>query len=86
LEKHKYLRFWNRDKRVNTYNIKNYLFRDKLKTKVCEKCGRKTWLGLEIPLSLHHIDGNRWNNNLDNLEVLCYNCHGLTDNYSRKLV
>ena len=44
------------------------------------------WMGISIPIELHHIDGNRFNNKLDNLQILCPNCHALTDNYSgRKL-
>lgn len=37
-----------------------------------------------IPLELHHKDGNHYNNDLANLEILCPNCHAQTDNYSCK--
>ena len=37
-----------------------------------------------IPLELHHKDGNRYNNQLDNLMLLCPNCHALTENYRAK--
>jgi predicted HNH restriction endonuclease len=37
-----------------------------------------------IPLELHHKDGNRYNNSLNNLMLLCPNCHALTDNYRAK--
>lgn len=49
----------------------------------CQKCG---WgeinpITQNIPLELHHIDGNCLNNQEENLELLCPNCHSLTDNY-----
>lgn len=34
-----------------------------------------------IPLQIHHIDGNCLNNEENNLELLCPNCHALTENY-----
>ena len=52
----------------------------------CEKCG---W-GVEnpythkIPLQIHHLDGNSLNNNEDNLQVLCPNCHTLTENFGSR--
>lgn len=79
-----YLRAWSKDKSVNTDKIKKRLFRDGLKKRACERCGKIKWEGEDIPLAVHHKDGNRWNNLLNNLEVLCYNCHGLTRNYSGK--
>lgn len=50
----------------------------------CEKCGRTKWEGKEIPLCIHHIDGNHINNEIPNLQVLCPNCHAQTDNYCGK--
>lgn len=51
----------------------------------CESCGVSTqWEDGRIALQVHHIDGNRKNNQLDNLMVLCPNCHALTDNYGVK--
>lgn len=47
----------------------------------CEKCGRAEWEGQQIPLCVHHIDGNHINNQIENLQVLCPNCHAQTDNY-----
>jgi len=37
----------------------------------CQKCGFNNVLALEV----HHIDKNRENNSIDNLAVLCANCH-----------
>lgn len=50
----------------------------------CECCGLTEWLGKPIPLELHHKDGDNTKNDLDNLELLCPNCHSLTDNYRWK--
>lgn len=50
----------------------------------CENCGTETWLGNPIPLEVHHINGDRLNNTLENLQLLCPNCHALTDNFKGK--
>jgi 5-methylcytosine-specific restriction endonuclease McrA len=47
----------------------------------CENCNNITWLNKPIPLEIHHKDGDSLNNELDNLQLLCPNCHALTDNY-----
>ena len=39
----------------------------------CDICNLKKWLNNEIRLQIHHIDGNRTNNNLSNLQLLCPN-------------
>ena len=52
----------------------------------CEnpECGIETWCGEPAPIDLHHKDGNHKNNKLENLELLCKNCHALTDTYGIK--
>lgn len=50
----------------------------------CEKCQNETWDGQPIPLEVHHKDGDSLNNEMDNLELVCPNCHALTDNYRGK--
>ena len=52
----------------------------------CEQCGIDQWLGNPISLQLHHIDGDRTNNHLNNLQILCPNCHTQTDNYAGKKI
>lgn len=44
----------------------------------CNRCGISEWLGEKISLELEHKDGNHHNNNRENLEILCPNCHSLT--------
>lgn len=50
----------------------------------CSSCNLNTWKDRPIPLELDHIDGNHSNNNLDNLRLLCPNCHSLTDTFRGK--
>lgn len=53
-----------------------------IKEAKCECCGLSEWLGKSIPLELHHKDFNHYNNSLDNLQVLCANCHMQAHNYN----
>ena len=50
----------------------------------CNKCGLSEWLGGSIPLELEHKDGQPNNHKLENLELLCPNCHALTSTYRGK--
>jgi heterodisulfide reductase subunit B len=55
-----------------------------LKEHKCECCGIIEWNGKPAPIELDHINGNRRDNSLDNLRVLCPNCHAQTDTYRGK--
>lgn len=68
----------------NTYQLKNRLLKDKVKNYICESCSITEWLGKPVPLELHHVDGDRLNNRLENINFLCPNCHALTENYRGK--
>lgn len=50
----------------------------------CERCGRSEWEEEKIPLEVHHINGVNNDNRLENLQLLCPNCHAITDNYCGK--
>ena len=45
-------------------------------------CGLTSWRGKPLALALHHINGDRLDNRLENLALLCPNCHSQTDNFS----
>ncbi len=47
----------------------------------CEQCGISEWQGAVIPLEVHHIDGDNLNNEIENLMLLCPNCHSITKNW-----
>lgn len=69
---------------IQSWKLKRRLLQENIFEYKCYKCNKKTWLDEQIPLELHHIDGNNQNNNLNNLILLCPNCHALTDNYRGK--
>lgn len=67
-----------------SFKLKNRLLSEGYKEHKCECCGNTEWNGKPIPLELHHKDGNHFNNKLENLQILCPNCHAQTDNYKSK--
>lgn len=50
----------------------------------CVSCNNTTWLDEPIPLELEHKDGNSTNHCINNLELLCPNCHAKTSTYRGK--
>lgn len=69
---------------IASFKLKNKLFKHALKEKKCECCGLTEWMGKPINLQLHHINGINTDNRLENLQILCPNCHSFTDNFSGK--
>jgi len=69
--------------KIPSSRIKERLIKEGLKEAKCECCGLSDWNGQPIPLQLHHINGNREDNRLENFQILCPNCHAQTDNYCR---
>ena len=64
---------------VKGHVLKQKLIREGLREDKCEICGITYWQGVHLPLELHHKDGNHYNNNLDNLQILCPNCHSIQE-------
>lgn len=66
---------------MNTSRLRKRLIGSGLKAAICEKCGLAEWNGEKISLELNHINGDRFDNRLLNLELLCPNCHAQTETY-----
>ena len=68
----------------STYTLKLRLFKEGLKYNECEICSISEWNGKRIECQLDHIDGNRTNHRLENLRILCPNCHSQTETFTSK--
>lgn len=62
---------------IQSARLREKLIRDGIKEAKCEKCGNTHWLGVKLTLELHHKNGDHFDNDLDNLEILCPNCHSI---------
>lgn len=67
---------------INTSKLKHRLYKAGLKTPKCESCGIEKWLNKPLRFHLDHIDGNKKNCLINNLRVLCPNCHSQTVTYA----
>ena len=70
--------------KITSHKLRLRLLKEGIFEYKCAYCGNSEWLGQPIPLELHHKDGNKDNNNLDNLELRCPNCHYFTETYKTK--
>lgn len=68
-------------RRITTADLKKRLIAEQLLPDCCYGCQQTSWMGQAIPLELDHINGDRDDNRLQNLRLLCPNCHALTPTY-----
>lgn len=80
--------YFTKDSKISSSKIKDKILKNNIRPHKCEMCGQTEWkINNEIfpiPLQAHHIDGDRSNNTLENIQILCPNCHSFTDNFCRR--
>jgi len=69
---------------VQSFRLRNRLISEGIKEHKCECCGITEWMGKSTPIELDHINGINTDNRLENLRLLCPNCHAQTETYRGK--
>jgi len=64
-----------------TLKLKERLITENIKERKCEICNIKYWNGKQLTMELDHIDGDRTNHLLENLRIICPNCHSVSPHY-----
>lgn len=70
--------------RFTSKYVKDRIIADGIKPYVCEICGIDEYNDKPITLQLHHCNGVYNDHRIENLQILCPNCHSQTDNYAGK--
>lgn len=73
-----------RGSKYQSHKLKLRLIKEGLIENKCKRCGISRWCGEVLSLHLDHIDGDHFNNQLNNIRLLCPNCHSLTETYCGK--
>lgn len=74
--------YFKNEQKIGASALRKKLIRDGYKEAKCENCGLTEWMGLPIPLELHHKNFNHYDNSLENLQILCSCCHKQIHGYN----
>lgn len=73
--------YLNNSKSIQTSKLRIKLIKEGIKENKCEICGITEWQDKPLVCQLHHINGDSTDNRIENLQMLCPNCHSQTENY-----
>lgn len=69
---------------TNNTSLKRRLLKANLLKYECSICGISEWNNMPLSLQLDHVNGNNKDNRIENLRLLCPNCHSQTDTFSER--
>ena len=69
---------------TNMTKLKDRVLKTGLLETKCAICGITDWNNMPLVLQLDHINGNNRDNRIENLRLLCPNCHSQTETFSGK--
>ena len=69
---------------TNSNHLRKRLINENIFQHQCSNCKNTHWCDALIPIELDHINGNNEDNRIENLRLLCPNCHALTPTYRAK--
>lgn len=73
------------NKPSNSSNLKDRLYTEGYKKRICELCGQdEIWKDKKMSLILDHINGNHSDNRIENLRIVCPNCNATLDTHCGK--
>lgn len=70
--------------KYNSNRLRKRLLKENVFEHKCYRCNFTHWFGEKIPLELDHINGDHHDNRLENLKLLCPNCHAQTPYYCKR--
>jgi hypothetical protein len=75
-----------KNSKIKNTTLKQRLYKEKLLKEECSECGiGNIWNNKPIALQLDHINGDNKDNRIDNLRILCPNCHSQTETFGSKI-